>query len=69
LLRNVIQMSHDLGMSVVAEGVETQSQLDVLKRLKCDEIQGYYYSPPVSADQFRVLLENQPLIGSEYCHG
>jgi diguanylate cyclase (GGDEF)-like protein len=68
LLRNVIQMSHDLGMSVVAEGVETQSQFDVLKRLKCDEIQGYYYSPPVSAEQFRILLENQPLIGSEYFH-
>jgi diguanylate cyclase (GGDEF)-like protein len=66
LLKNVIKMSHDLGMSVVAEGVETQSQVDVLKRLKCDEIQGYYYSPPVSAEQFRVLLENQPLIGSEY---
>jgi diguanylate cyclase (GGDEF)-like protein len=69
LLRNVIKMSHDLGMSVVAEGVETQSQLDILKRLKCNEIQGYYYSAPVSAEQFRVLLEHQPLTGSDYYNG
>jgi diguanylate cyclase (GGDEF)-like protein len=69
LLRNVIKMSHDLGMSVVAEGVETQSQLDILKDLKCNEIQGYYYSAPVSAEQFRVLLEHQPLIGSDYYNG
>lgn len=66
LVRNVIQMSHDLGMSVVAEGVETQAQLDTLNTLKCDEIQGYFYSPPVSAEQFRVLLENQPLVGKPY---
>lgn len=66
LVRNVIQMSHDLGMTVVAEGVETQAQLDTLNTLKCDEIQGYFYSPPVSAEQFRVLLENQPLVGKPY---
>lgn len=66
LVRNVIQLSHDLGMSVVAEGVETQAQLDTLNTLNCDEIQGYFYSPPVSAGQFRRLLENQPLIGKEY---
>ncbi len=66
LVRNVIQMSHDLGMQVVAEGVETRQQLDVLKSLDCDEIQGFYFSPPVPADQFRQLLENQPLIGAEY---
>ena len=66
LLRNLIRMSHDLDMSVVAEGVETQAQFNKLKELKCDEIQGYFYSPPVSPDKFRTLLENQPLIGVEY---
>lgn len=65
LVRNVIQMSHDLGMSVVAEGVETKAQLETLRKLNCDVIQGYFYSPPVSADKFRELLENQPLIGVE----
>ena len=62
LVRNVIRMSHDLGMQVVAEGVETEEQLALLRELDCDEIQGYLISPPVPADQFRTLLENQPVI-------
>lgn len=66
LVKNMIQMSHDLDMSVVAEGVETQAQLDTLRHLQCDEIQGYFYSPPVSAEEFRILLENQPLLGKNY---
>ena len=66
LVKNVIQMSHDLGMSVVAEGVETQAQLDILRSLNCDEIQGYFFSPPVSAEKFRILLESQPLVVKEF---
>nr|WP_236590923.1 EAL domain-containing protein [Neptunomonas japonica] len=66
LVRNVIQMSHDLGMSVVAEGVETKAQLDILRGFNCDEIQGFYFSPPVAAEEFRSLLINQPLIGTEF---
>ncbi|SIS56218.1 EAL domain-containing protein [Neptunomonas antarctica] len=68
LVKHVIQMSHDLGMSVVAEGVETQAEFDMLRQLNCDEIQGYFFSPPVSAEQFRILLENQPLVGMDYQH-
>ncbi|SFG38683.1 EAL domain-containing response regulator [Neptunomonas qingdaonensis] len=68
LVKNMIQMSHDLDMSVVAEGVETREQLDTLKHLHCDEIQGYFYSPPVSAEQFRTLLVNQPLPGKNYSY-
>ncbi|MBL4764542.1 MAG: EAL domain-containing protein [Colwellia sp.] len=63
LIRNMIKMSHDLGMSVVAEGVETQAQFNKLRHLKCDEIQGYLFSPPVPAEQFAILLESQPLVG------
>ncbi|WP_169051537.1 EAL domain-containing protein [Neptunomonas sp. XY-337] len=59
LVRNVIHMSHDLGLRVVAEGVETQVQLDMLRELACDEIQGYYFSPPVSPEAFRRLLAQQ----------
>lgn len=66
LVRNVIQMSHDLGMQVVAEGVETQAQFELLQALNCDEVQGYFISPPVSPDKFRVLLESQPLIDNNY---
>lgn len=66
LVRNVIRMSHDLGMEVVAEGVETQAQFDLLAEVQCDEVQGYFISPPVPADKFRDLLENQPLIGRDF---
>jgi len=43
----------------VAEGVETQAQMDFLKLQRCDEIQGYLISPPVPAEQFAELLRAQ----------
>jgi len=44
-----IQLAHSLGLGVVAEGVETQQQLDFLRRLGCDTVQGYFISRPVPA--------------------
>jgi diguanylate cyclase (GGDEF)-like protein len=46
----IISMAHALGMSVVAEGVETESQLHVLRSLECDEAQGYLFSKPMPAE-------------------
>ena len=46
-------------LKVVAEGVETQAQMDFLKLQRCDEIQGYLISPPVPAEQFAELLRAQ----------
>nr|WP_320134719.1 EAL domain-containing protein [uncultured Amphritea sp.] len=66
LIKHIIAMSRDLGKKVVAEGVESQCQLELLRDLGCDEIQGFFFSPPVSAERFRRLLENQPLVGVEY---
>jgi len=43
----IITMAHALGMRVVAEGVENQQQIDILKRLRCDEIQGFYVARPL----------------------
>ena len=48
----IIDMAHRLGMSVIAEGVESKEQVDLLKEMKCDAIQGYYYSKPLSHDDF-----------------
>ncbi|MBZ0142648.1 MAG: EAL domain-containing protein, partial [Rhodocyclaceae bacterium] len=45
-----------LGLSVIAEGVEAREQLDALRRMGCQEIQGFYFSPPVPADEFPALL-------------
>jgi diguanylate cyclase (GGDEF)-like protein/PAS domain S-box-containing protein len=47
----VLAMARSLGLNVVAEGVETLTQLDFLRLHRCDEIQGYWLSPPLEADQ------------------
>lgn len=51
----IIKMSHILGVTVVAEGVETKAQLKSLKSMGCDIVQGYYYSKPLSLDDFLEL--------------
>jgi diguanylate cyclase (GGDEF)-like protein/PAS domain S-box-containing protein len=59
ITRAIIVMAHSLELKVVAEGVETQDQLDFLKSQRCDEIQGYLISRPVPAEQFAQLLREQ----------
>ena len=55
---SVIALAHSLQLKVVAEGVETASQLIFLSRHRCDEIQGYYFSPPIKAEEFTALLRS-----------
>ena len=52
----VIGMAQRLGLRVVAEGVETEGQLNYLRASGCDEIQGYYFSPPLPAPEFAAML-------------
>ncbi|WP_172147947.1 MULTISPECIES: putative bifunctional diguanylate cyclase/phosphodiesterase [Pseudomonas] len=59
ITRAIIVMAHSLELKVVAEGVETQAQMDFLKAHQCDEIQGYLISKPVPAEQFAQLLRDQ----------
>jgi len=59
ITRAIIAMAHSLELKVVAEGVETQAQMDFLKSQHCDEIQGYLISKPVPAEQFAQLLREQ----------
>lgn len=52
VIRHTIALAHGLGMEVLAEGVEEKEQVDILKKLDCDEIQGFYYSRPLPYDEF-----------------
>ncbi len=56
IIKAIIAMGHSLGMKIVAEGIETEEQLELLKSLGADEGQGFYVSPPVSPEEFVKLL-------------
>ena len=55
----VIAVGHSLGMSVVAEGVETQHQLNYLRWRECDQVQGFLISEPLAADAFEALVRSE----------
>ena len=55
-------MAHALGMKVVAEGVETQEQMGILRGLNCDELQGYLFAKPLSALEAGLFLENKSTV-------
>ncbi|WP_222859832.1 putative bifunctional diguanylate cyclase/phosphodiesterase [Noviherbaspirillum massiliense] len=55
----IISMAHALGMRVIAEGVETRAQLDILRSLSCDEVQGYYLSKPLPPEAMARLLADR----------
>ncbi len=59
IVRLIIMLAHSLGLKVVAEGTETQEEVNELKHLKCEMVQGFLYSPPVdSVKAFELLLSS-----------
>jgi EAL domain-containing protein (putative c-di-GMP-specific phosphodiesterase class I) len=56
IVSTIITMAHTLGLEVVAEGVETKEQMQFLQGRHCDQLQGYYFSRPVSAQEATGLL-------------
>lgn len=62
IISAIIRMASSLGLKTIAEGVETTGQLEFLRHQGCDEMQGYLFSPAVSAERFEVLYRgNTPL--------
>jgi diguanylate cyclase (GGDEF)-like protein/PAS domain S-box-containing protein len=58
----IVSMSKQLKLRVIAEGVETTEQMDFMRSLGCDEIQGYLFSPPVTADVFEAMLTSKKIL-------
>jgi len=56
LVRTIVEVSHQLGLTVVAEGVESKEQVDALRSMNCDLIQGYYYQRPVAQAEMSALF-------------
>jgi diguanylate cyclase (GGDEF)-like protein/PAS domain S-box-containing protein len=65
----IITMSHSLNLQVIAEGVETRAQLDLLEARHCDSIQGFYFSPPVTHDALAQLLREDRRLASSMATG
>jgi len=57
IVKTIISMGHNLGLKIIAEGVELQEQLDIIKQYQCEWYQGFYFSKPVPADEFEKLLK------------
>ena len=65
VVQAIISMAHALDLEVVAEGVETAAQRETLRRLGCDYMQGFLYSPPVTPECLKSLLPSAPLKETE----
>lgn len=59
IIKSIIQISKNLGIEVLAEGVETREQFLYLKEEKCDEIQGYYFYKPMPSDEVRTIMNEK----------
>ena len=66
MVTTIIQMARGLQLDVVAEGVESQQQLDFLRALGCDYAQGHLFGDPMTAAEFRNLLIDQAEGGNQY---
>jgi diguanylate cyclase len=61
----IISLAHSLRLKVIAEGVETPEQLQLLAQLGCDQYQGFYFSPALAPAKFEQLLREDPLLSEE----
>jgi diguanylate cyclase (GGDEF)-like protein len=64
IVSTIIGLAHSMGLKVIAEGVETQEQLKMLRMLHCDEVQGFLFSKAIPADAFAALLRGGRRLGA-----
>ncbi|HVF90497.1 MAG TPA: EAL domain-containing protein, partial [Blastocatellia bacterium] len=57
IIRTIVDLANNLGMDVIAEGVETREQIIQLTGMKCEYVQGYLLSKPIDGEAMRVLIE------------
>jgi diguanylate cyclase (GGDEF)-like protein/PAS domain S-box-containing protein len=60
IVRTIVALGHNLGLKVVAEGVETEEQIEFLRANGCDELQGYYFAEPLTAEALAEYLRKMP---------
>jgi EAL domain-containing protein (putative c-di-GMP-specific phosphodiesterase class I) len=60
IVKSIIDLGHNLGLKVVAEGVETAEAMELLRSYQCDEIQGYYLCRPITAEMMTKFLQDPP---------
>ena len=68
IIKTIIAMSKALNLQIVAEGVESGTQLDILRKLGCEKIQGYLIGRPTSATKFLQRLKNRPRCFDSFLH-
>jgi EAL domain-containing protein (putative c-di-GMP-specific phosphodiesterase class I) len=59
IVRIIIMLAHNLGLKVVAEGAETAKQVSLLKKLKCESVQGYFFAQPGDHAAVQALLAKE----------
>ena len=59
IVRATIDLAKDMEMTVIAEGAETAAQVEFLRALRCDQVQGYYFSQPLDSDQATAFLKER----------
>ena len=59
ILEQIVHMADKLGLGILAEGVETKEQVELLQSIGCDQVQGYYYAKPMPKEEFFELLKSQ----------